>query len=58
MNDSEYSCDVVRCDRASHEDVASTRRALIAGEKSGEPQPFDPDQFKNEMMAKYRRQRH
>ena len=33
--------------------IEAIRAALIKGEKSGEPQPFDGDLFKREMMAKH-----
>ena len=52
-NDSEYIRDLIRRDQARKADIESIRAALIEGEKSGEPQPFDGDAFKREMMAKH-----
>ena len=33
--------------------IAAIRAALIEGEESGDPQPFDSIQFKQEMAVKY-----
>jgi len=52
-NDSEYIRDLIRRDQASHADIDVIRAALIVGEQSGEPLPFDSDSFKREMIAKY-----
>lgn len=52
-NDSEYVRDLIRRDQASQADIEAIRAALIEGEESGEPQPFDSSQFKQEMAAKY-----
>ncbi|MBL4867517.1 MAG: type II toxin-antitoxin system ParD family antitoxin [Pseudomonadales bacterium] len=52
-NDSEYIRDLIRRDQASQADVEEIRAALIEGEQSGEPQPFDGDLFKQEMIAKH-----
>ena len=52
-NDSEYIRDLIRRDQASQADIEAIRAALIEGEKSGEPRPFDSSQFKQEMAAKY-----
>ena len=52
-NDSEYVRDLIRRDQASQADLAAIRAALIEGEDSGEPQPFDSSQFKQEMAAKH-----
>jgi antitoxin ParD1/3/4 len=52
-NDSEYLRDLIRRDQASKADIEAIRAALIEGEESGEPQPFDGNQFKQEMVAKY-----
>ncbi len=51
-NDSEYIRDLIRRDQASKADIESIRVALIEAEKSGTPQPFDGDQFKQEMIAR------
>ncbi len=52
-NDSEYIRDLIRRDQAGLADIDAIRVALIEGEESGEPQPFDSDQFKREMIAKH-----
>jgi len=50
---SEVVNDVIRRVRKREEEVASIRAALIQGELSGTPKPFDPDQFKQEMAGRY-----
>ncbi len=52
-NDSEYIRDLIRRDQASQADIKAIRAALIEGEESGEPQPFDIAQFKSAMTAKH-----
>lgn len=52
-NDSEYIRDLIRRDQARKAEIEAIRSALIEAEQSGEPQPFDGDQFKREMMAKH-----
>jgi antitoxin ParD1/3/4 len=52
-NDSEYIRDLIRRDQASQADIEAIRAALIEGEQSGEPQPFDSSHFKLEMAAKH-----
>ena len=52
-NDSEYIRDLIRRDQASQQDIEAIRAALIEGEESGEPQPFDVDQFKRAMTDKH-----
>lgn len=52
-NDSEYIRDLIRRDQATSSDVEMIRAALIEGEKSGEPQRFDSEKFKSEMIAKH-----
>ena len=52
-NDSEYIRDLIRRDQASKADIDVIRAALIEGEQSGVPQPFDGDAFKQEMRAKH-----
>ncbi len=52
-NDSEYIRDLIRRDQASQADIEEIRAALIEGEQSGEPQPFDGDLFKKEMAVKH-----
>jgi antitoxin ParD1/3/4 len=53
-NDSEYIRDLIRRDQTSQADIDAIRAALIEGEPSGEPQPFDGDFFKQEMRIKHR----
>ena len=52
-NDSEYIRDLIRRDQASKAEIDAIRAALIEGEEIGEPQPFDGDLFKQEMIAKH-----
>ena len=52
-NDSEYIRDLIRRDQTSQADIEVIRAALIEGEESGEPQPFDIGQFKSEMADKH-----
>ena len=52
-NDSEYIRDLIRRDQAGQANFEAIRAALIKAEKSGEPRPFDGDQFKQEMFAKH-----
>jgi len=55
-NDSEYIRDLIRRDQANKANLEAIRVALIEGEQSGEPQPFDVKQFKKEMLAKHGKQ--
>jgi antitoxin ParD1/3/4 len=55
-NDSEYIRDLIRKDQARKADIEAIRAALIEGERSGRPAPFDGVQFKKEMTAKHARQ--
>ena len=52
-NDSEYIRDLIRRDQTSQADIEVIRAALLEGEESGEPQPFDVAQFKSAMTAKH-----
>ena len=52
-NDSEYIRDLIRRDQASKADLEAIRAALIEGEQSGAPQPFDSNLFKKDMIAKH-----
>ena len=52
-NDSEYFRDLIRRDQAGQDGIEAIHAALIEGEQSGEPQPFNVCQFKQEMAAKY-----
>lgn len=42
-----------RRDRARSAEIEAIRKALIEGEESGEPLPFDSAQFKRVMTAKH-----
>ena len=48
-NDSECLRDLIRRAQVQDEDVVALRRALIEGERSGAPEPFDPVEFKRSM---------
>lgn len=52
-NDSEYIRDLIRRDQSSAAGIEEIRAALIEGESSGNSEPFNPEQFKREMMEKY-----
>ena len=54
-NDSEYIRDLIRRDQTSQADIDAIRAALIEGEQSGEPQSFNGDLFKQEMLIKHRK---
>ncbi|MFT5597435.1 MAG: antitoxin ParD1/3/4, partial [Chitinophagales bacterium] len=49
----EYIRDLIRRDQASQSDIKAIRAALIEGEQSGEPQAFNGELFKQEMIAKH-----
>ncbi|WP_211452900.1 type II toxin-antitoxin system ParD family antitoxin [Collimonas antrihumi] len=50
-NDSEYIRDLIRREQERSADVEAIRAALIEGEASGEPSPFDVAAFKQRMLA-------
>ena len=52
-NDSEYIRDLIRQDQARINDIDTLRAQLIEGEKSGKPEHFDGDLFKQEMITKH-----
>ena len=56
-NDSTYVRDLIRRDqtRQHSSDLEALREALVQGEESGEPKPFDASQFKREMKDKHSR---
>lgn len=54
-NDSECIRGLIHRDQAGQADMEAIRAALIEGEESGDPQPFDGSQFKQEMAAKQAR---
>ena len=45
-NDSEYIRDLIRREQERSAQIEATRAALIEGETSGEPRPFNPSDFK------------
>ena len=48
-NDSEYIRDLIRREQERNVEIEAIRQALIEGEESGEPQPFDAAAFKRRM---------
>jgi antitoxin ParD1/3/4 len=50
-NDSEAIRDLIRREQARGAEIDAIRQALIEGEESGEPQPFDFDRFLERMNA-------
>ena len=50
-NDSEYIRDLIRREQERSTEIEAIRSALIEGEASGEPKPFDVDAFKQKMRA-------
>jgi antitoxin ParD1/3/4 len=52
-NDSEAIRDLIRREQARSAEIDAIRRALIEGEESGEPQPFDFEAFIERMNAEY-----
>ena len=57
-NDSEYVSDLIRRDQArQHSRLEALRTALVQGEASGEPKPFQASEFKRELKRKHGRDR-
>ena len=50
-NDSEAIRDLIRREQGRSFEIDTIRQALIEGEQSGEPQPFDFDDFLHRMNA-------
>ncbi|MFZ1180371.1 MAG: type II toxin-antitoxin system ParD family antitoxin [Herbaspirillum sp.] len=50
-NDSEYIRDLIRREQERSAEIEAIRAALIEGEASGEPRPFDAGAFKQKMRA-------
>jgi len=50
-NDSEYIRDLIRREQERSAGIDDIRAALIEGEASGEPRPFDAGAFKQKMRA-------
>ncbi len=49
-NDSEYIRDLIRREQERSGEIDAIRAALIEGEASGEPKPFDAGEFKKRML--------
>lgn len=52
-NDSEYIRDLIRREQERSAEIEAVRAALINGEASGEPRPFDADAFRQRMLASH-----
>jgi antitoxin ParD1/3/4 len=52
-NDSELIRDLIRREQERSTPIENIRQALIEGEKSGEPQPFDPQAVKQRMQRSH-----
>ncbi|MBK6907435.1 MAG: type II toxin-antitoxin system ParD family antitoxin [Rhodocyclaceae bacterium] len=52
-NDSEYIRDLIRREQERSAQVETLRAALIEGENSGTPQPFDMQAFKARMLTSH-----
>ena len=50
-NDSEYIRDLIRREQERSAELEAVRAALIEGESSGEPLPFDASAFKQRMLT-------
>lgn len=50
-NDSEYIRDLIRREQERSAEIEAIRAALIEGESSGEPSPFDAGTFKQRMLG-------
>ena len=50
-NDSEYIRDLIRREQERSAELDVIRAALMEGETSGEPRPFDASAFKQRMLA-------
>jgi antitoxin ParD1/3/4 len=52
-NDSEYIRDLLRREQERSTEIEAIRAALIEGEASGTPRPFDVNMFKKKMSTKH-----
>ena len=52
-NDSEAIRDLIRREQARSHQIEAVRRALIEGEQSGEPEPFDFATFKRRKVTEH-----
>jgi len=50
-NDSECIRDLIRREQERSAELDAIRAALVEGESSGEPRPFDANAFKQRMLA-------
>lgn len=50
-NDSEYIRDLIRHEQERSAELDAIRAALMEGESSGEPHPFDASAFKQRMLT-------
>jgi len=50
-NDSEYIRDLIRREQERSAELEAIRAALMEGESSGEPRPFDASAFKQKMLT-------
>ncbi len=50
-NDSEYIRDLIRREQERSAEFEAIRAALMDGESSGEPRPFNADEFKKRMLT-------
>jgi antitoxin ParD1/3/4 len=50
-NDSEYIRDLIRREQERSVELEAIRAALLEGESSGEPRPFDASAFKQRMLT-------
>lgn len=53
-NDSELIRDLIRREQEWMAEINTIRATFIEGEQSGEPQPFDFDQFKKRKLAQHK----
>lgn len=53
-NDSELIRDLIRREQERIFEIDNIRAALIDGEQSGEPQPFDFEQFKKRKLSQHK----
>ena len=53
-NDSELIRDLIRREQERMAEINTIRTALIDSEQSGEPQPFDFDQFKRRKLTQHK----
>jgi antitoxin ParD1/3/4 len=52
-NDSEYIRDLIRREQERSAEIEAVRTALVEGENSGKPKPFEAAAFKQRMLASH-----